>query len=118
MAMRPFGSWPPVASYACEDSVVASANCLVPLPLKVRLTCHEPVGTPLEFVGRPAEALDTSVPCTTVGPRMYFAWFVRSHVTRKPSAGSIAPGCSFEQSRLSNAFCTSAGIGVLYARST
>src|SRR3954453_19115972 len=89
-----------------------SANFLVPAELKLRLTTHCPVLTPLLPVWRPADAPLMSEPGISCGPRMYFSPELVSQVTR--FLGARSAGCvarSFVQSTAANC-ATSAGLGV------
>src|SRR3954451_8766583 len=92
---------------------VGSANLGRPLPVKFRLTCQPPVATPWLLLASPAEALLTSVPRTSAGPRRYFSVPSRRQVTIG-FFGSSAPGlrrsrCSVvvsEQSSRANCCCS------------
>src|SRR4029078_9197649 len=86
-----------------------SPNFFVPSPLKLRLTTHWPVLTPLLPVCRPAEAPLMSDPGICSGPRMNFSPEFASHVTRfllGSCAGWVAS--SLLQWRLLNAAVSAA----------
>src|SRR5689334_4253854 len=86
-----------------------SANFFVPSPLKLRLTTHPPVLTPLLPVCRPAEAPLMSEPGISSGPRMNFSPEFASQVTR--FFFGFCAGCVARillQSRLLNAAVSAA----------
>ena len=88
----------------------------MPSPLKVRLTIHSPVETPVEVVRMPAVASEMSPPCTSTGPRRYFSCPYWSHVMRGSAEGAALAVALSSWSQLKASYC-SCSSGVTHARS-